>query len=144
MFQTNIEEIVNCVKNINPVQYGKNRNYIGGDVTRLSPYISRGVLSTKFVMQSIFERNLPIKKTEKLIQELAWRDYFQNVWRAKKDLLDTDLKQPQPEVKNYSISKAILHANTGIEAIDKAIKENDELIAIFVKSIETSRNKISK
>ena len=30
------------------------------------------------------------------------------------------------------------------EYIDKAIKENDELISIFVKSIETSRNKISK
>jgi four helix bundle protein len=41
------------------------------------------------------------------------------------------------------IFRAKLFLGQEIE-IDKAIKENDELIAIFVKSIETSRNKISK
>ena len=41
------------------------------------------------------------------------------------------------------ILRAKLFLGKEIE-IDKAIKENDELIAIFVKSIETSRNKISK
>ena len=41
------------------------------------------------------------------------------------------------------IFRAKLFLGQEIE-IDKAIKENDELISIFVKSIETSRNKISK
>ncbi len=122
MFTSKLEEILKAVENIDPVKYGRTRNFLAGDVTKLSPYISRGVISTKFIFDKILERNYEFSQIEKFVQELAWRDYFQNVWRVKQELLDKDLKQPQPDVKNYSMPKAVLHASTVIEAIDQGIR----------------------
>jgi len=58
-----------------------------------------------------------------LVQELAWRDYWQQVWRTKKDEIKKDLKNEQAPISNYQIPKAILDANTGIDAVDEAIRE---------------------
>ena len=60
---------------IDPIQYAISRNYKDGAVTYLSPYISRGVLSTQQVYAHILTLDLSWSKSEKLIQELAWRDY---------------------------------------------------------------------
>ena len=59
---------------------------------------------------------------ERLVQELAWRDFFQNVWKQKGDLLFTDLKQPQQNVENHGIPTAILKGETGIIILDDAVK----------------------
>ncbi len=40
-FPTNYKDIIKRVENISPKKYCKNRNFIDGDVTYLSPYISR-------------------------------------------------------------------------------------------------------
>jgi deoxyribodipyrimidine photo-lyase len=122
MFPTRYSEIVGRVGAIDPKGYGRTRNFLDGAVTRLSPYISRGVISTRFVMERVFERGFRYQEIEKFIQELAWRDYYQNVWRVKQDMIDRDLRQPQPDVANRSMPKAILDASTGIEAVDAAIK----------------------
>jgi deoxyribodipyrimidine photo-lyase len=121
MFTTNLDEILNLIDNIDPIKYGKTRNFLHGDVTKLSPYISRGVISTKFVFEKVLAKNYEFEKIEKFVQELAWRDYFQNVWRVKEELLDRDLKQTQPDVQNLSMPKAVLTAETGIKAVDAAI-----------------------
>jgi deoxyribodipyrimidine photo-lyase len=121
MFTTNLDKILDIVENINPVKYGRTRNFLNGDVTKLSPYISRGVISTKFVLEKVLAKNYEYHEIEKFLMELAWRDYFQNVWRVKEEMLDHDLKQPQPDVKNSSMPKSILEAKTGIEAVDDAI-----------------------
>lgn len=108
---------------INPVKYASTRNFGNGAVTYLSPYISRGVISTKEVFTFIQSLNLGWQKSEKLIQELAWRDYWQQVWIAKGDLIHQDLKNTQTEVSNHQISKAIIEANTSILSIDNAIEK---------------------
>lgn len=59
---------------------------------------------------------------EKFIQELAWRDYWQQVWLAKGDEIFTDLKHPQTEVEHHQVPKAIIEAETGIEVIDEHIE----------------------
>lgn len=40
-FPLSLERIDERIDQIDPVKYGKTRNYIDGDVTHLSPYISR-------------------------------------------------------------------------------------------------------
>jgi deoxyribodipyrimidine photo-lyase len=121
MFTTKLEEILEQVENINPIKYGRTRNFLDGAVTKLSPYISRGVISTKYVLERTLAKNHKFFEMEKFAMELAWRDYFQNVWNAAADEINDDLKQPQPDVKNSSLPKAVLHAATGIEAIDDGI-----------------------
>ncbi len=123
MFSTNIEEILNKIEQIDPVEYGKTRNFLGGAVTHLSPYISRGVISPKIVLDSILRRGYKFYQYERFVQELVWREYFQNVWLAAGNEIDDDLKQPQEDVENSQMPQALINAETGIEAVDKGIKD---------------------
>ncbi len=121
MFPTSYKEILQRVDRIDPVKYGNTRNYLNGAVSYLSPYISRGVISTKLVFNHLIERGFHAERMEKFIQELAWRDYWQQVWMSKGDAINSDLKNIQNPVTNFSIPKGIIEANTGVDAIDKAI-----------------------
>ncbi len=105
---------------INPITYAKTRNFLKGAVTRLSPYISRGVISLPQIQSSILQK-FSVYQSEKLLQELAWREYYQRVWQAKGDLIFSDLKQTQPNTDHYKIPKAVHKAATGIQAIDEGI-----------------------
>ena len=71
-FPTDIASIISRIGLVDPLAYGKTRNYETGAVTYLSPYISRGVISTKTVYESIRNQGIAWYKCEKLIQELAW------------------------------------------------------------------------
>jgi deoxyribodipyrimidine photo-lyase len=122
-FPTNYNEILSRISAIQPKDYGKSRNFIDGAVTYLSPYISRGVISTKQVMQNVLDRGFAPNAIEKLIQELAWRDYWQQIWIAKQEAINFDLKNEQSPVNNQEIAKAIVHTSTGITAIDNGISE---------------------
>ena len=123
LFPTSYSEILQRIRYIDPVRYGTTRNYINGAVSYVSPYISRGVVSTKFIFSEIINRGYPPEKIEKFIQELAWRDYWQQIWNSKGDAINQDLKHQQYPVSNHAISTAIIKGNTGIHAIDTAIKK---------------------
>ena len=107
--ETNYLKIIDQIESIDPVNYSKNRNFIDGSVTKLSPYISRGLISTKYVFEKILERNIPFWKVEKFVQELCWRDYWQLIWKREGSRIDSDLKTTQVGVTNHSISKSIAH-----------------------------------
>ncbi len=123
MFTTKYEEILEQIDRIDPVSYGRTRNFIDGDVSKLSPYISRGVISTKQVMKRTLDRGFDSDEIKKWLQELAWRDYWQLTWIEKGIEINNDLRRPQPDVENHQMPKVIVEANTGIKAIDDAIKE---------------------
>ncbi|XWN37081.1 MAG: FAD-binding domain-containing protein [Balneola sp.] len=123
MFTTKYEEILEQIDRIDPVSYGRTRNFIDGDVSKLSPYISRGVISTKQVMKRTLDRGFDPDEIKKWLQELAWRDYWQLTWIEKGIEINNDLRRPQPDVENHRMPKVIVEANTGIKAIDDAIEE---------------------
>lgn len=123
LFPTKLSEIEHRIREIQPDKYAATRNFKEGAVTRLSPYISRGVISTKQVLQHIHCLDLPGYKTEKLIQELAWRDYWQLIYQARQSKIFQDLKHSQSRVSHHQIPAAVIHAKTGIEAVDEAIQE---------------------
>ncbi len=121
LFPASYKEILRRIDRIDPVKYAKSRNYANGAVSYLSPYISRGVITTKFVFTHLIERGIHPERMEKFIQELAWRDYWQQVWVHRKDAINSDLKNRQEPVSNFTIPKGIIEAKTGVEAIDKGI-----------------------
>ena len=121
MFVTGYGDILKLIDRVDPLQYGKTRNYIDGAVTKLSPYISRGVISTKQIAQIVLSKQYQPEKIESFLKELAWRDYFQQVWVSRGNEISDDLKQPQQNVINRSIPGNIVRHNSGIDAIDKAI-----------------------
>lgn len=120
-FPTEYEKVLERVNTIDPIKYARTRNFINGQITYLSPYISRGVISTKEVMEKIIEKQYPYPAIEKIIQELAWREFFQRVWQSKGLQIWDDLKQDQQEVVHHQMITSIQKANTGIESIDFAI-----------------------
>lgn len=122
VFTTDYNEIIEQVNAIDPTKYAATRNFVDGAVTHLSPYISRGVISTADVLKAVQKKNLKYYKIDKFVVELAWRDYWQQVWIAKGELINEDLKQAQPDVQNNKMPLSIAEANTGIEAVDDAIK----------------------
>jgi deoxyribodipyrimidine photo-lyase len=122
-FNLSFTEILARIDDIDPVKYSKTRNYLDGAVTYLSPFISRGVISGKQVLDHVLAKGYKPYQIEKFIQELAWREYFQRIWQAQGDLIWTDLKQPQPGTHNHQIPSAVVNAATGIEAIDNGIRE---------------------
>jgi deoxyribodipyrimidine photo-lyase len=122
-FPADYSAIIERVNSVDPLRYGNTRNFIDGAVTYLSPYISRGVINIKQVQESVLSKGYPRGAMDKFLQELAWREYFQRVWQAKGDLLFQDLKQPQTDVLHHQMVQALVEATTGIDAIDKSIRE---------------------
>jgi len=122
-FETSYEKIVDKIKQVQPLKYAADRNFIDGSVTRLSPYISRGVISTRDVLESVLNAGYEAHKIEKFIQELAWRDYWQQIWKARKSEINNDLKQPQPSALHIGIPQNLVLAKIGIEAVDRGIEE---------------------
>ena len=120
-FDTDFKTILGKLDQIDPIKYGSSRNYIHGAVTYLSPYISRGVISTKQVLESVLKKGYKVSQIESFVKELCWRDYFQRVAQVKN--LDVAIKQEQTPIANNEISSLIVNAATGIEGIDNAIKQ---------------------
>ncbi|REJ78488.1 MAG: deoxyribodipyrimidine photolyase [Acidobacteria bacterium] len=123
MFPTDYEAVLERIDTIDPVSYGRTRNFVDGAVTKLSPYISRGVISTKQVLKRTLKRGYDPRKIKKFIQELAWRDYWQRVWISKGEGINSDLRSRQVAVNNLEMPSALVDAETGIEAVDRDIRE---------------------
>lgn len=122
-FPTEYDAILDRIATLDPVGYGKSRNYVDGAVSYLAPYISRGVISTKFVYQELLKLGFHSSLILKFIQELAWRDYWQQVWVVKGNAINQDLKHTQTPVVTNGISTNLANANTGIKAIDFSINQ---------------------
>lgn len=67
---------------IQPQRYARSRNHLDGAVTRLSPYIRHGILTLGEVRTHAVREHGNPERFEKFIQELAWRDYWQRIYRA--------------------------------------------------------------
>ena len=70
-----------ALASINPAKYAQTRNYLDGDVSRLSPYIRHGIITLNDVRNHVLSTSGEPKQTAKFIQELAWRDYWQRRYR---------------------------------------------------------------
>lgn len=118
-FPTEFNEIIKQLDHFTPYEYSSSRNYLDGSVSYLSPYISRGVISTKFVLDYLTKKGYNLRKIEKYIQELAWRDYWQEIWIHKN--IDIDLKHTQPDFLHYEVPSNIINASTNIQSINNGI-----------------------
>ena len=123
MFPTDYASILKRIEAVEPVAYCKSRNFLDGAVTRLSPYISRGVISTKQVFDHVMSLDYKPYQIEKMLQELAWRDFWQQSWIHKDGGIDHDIRNEQKGMLTREISSILVNAETGISAIDEGIEE---------------------
>lgn len=116
------EGVLKKLHAFDPHAYGRTRNFIDGAVTELSPYISRGFIDTKAILEQLVHRGFKYYQLEKFIQQMAWREYFQRVWQAEGDRIDQDLKHDQGARVAAGMPLAVAEARTGIHAIDLGIQ----------------------
>lgn len=108
-----------ALRAVDPVKYAAERNYLGKS-TRLSVYITRGVLTLPEIRDHL-SAHFTASQNHKLVFELAWREYWQREWLMRGEDIFKDLKHAQAMVESEDISSVILTANTGIDAIDTGI-----------------------
>lgn len=108
-------EILEELNGFHPELYAETRNFTNGHLSFLSPYISRGVISTREIAEHLLSKLWSKQSLLKYIQELAWRDYFQLIYA---------LNPPtEPETGKYiQLPTRIVRADTGITGIDSGIK----------------------
>jgi deoxyribodipyrimidine photo-lyase len=115
------QEILDLIDAVDVVAYATTRNHLGGAVSKLSPYISRGVVTLSQIRERILTRYSK-SQAQKFLQELAWREYFQRVWWNKGDAIFSDLRFPRDDWRHSEVVSAIADATTGIETIDDTIR----------------------
>lgn len=116
------QEILDIIDQIDPVEYARTRNQLDGAVTKLSPYITRGIVSLPLIRDCLLAKHAETD-CAKLIQELAWREYFQNMWWEKDDEIFTDMRFPRDDWRHAGIVSAIADAATGVEVLDEGVQE---------------------
>ncbi len=100
----------------------KSFDYLSNSYSYLSPYLSRGVLSTDKILSLLLDlKGVHINTIETIIRQLAKRDFLQQKWYFKGDTIEMDLKK-QEGINNYKISAGITYGETNIGIIDKAIE----------------------
>ncbi len=87
------------LRQMQPRQYGKTRNFLTGAVTRLSPYLRYGILSLAEVRDMVVTSAREIEPIQKLVNELAWRDYWQRLYAQMGDVIWQD---QEPYKTGYS------------------------------------------
>jgi len=65
---------------VKPESYALSRNYLNGDNTRLSAYLRHGVLTLAEVRDEVLRRVRSSRDAAKLINQFAWRDYWQRLY----------------------------------------------------------------
>jgi deoxyribodipyrimidine photo-lyase len=111
---------------INPQSYAGSRNYLDGSVTRLSPYLRHGVLTLAEVRDHALAVVDQPQQALRLIQELAWRDYWQRLYTQLGDGIWLDrepIKTGRPndayiDTLPPELGQAATPAHTGLACID--------------------------
>ena len=122
LFEPTLEAAQARLATVDPDAYARTRNALDGAVTRLSPYLTHGLLSLREVYESVNARH-PLDNKHKFVFELGWRAYWHHVWAhlgnnihqsIHAGLLPDDAYQPE-------MPADVLEARTGIPAIDLAV-----------------------
>jgi deoxyribodipyrimidine photo-lyase len=122
-FPTDRTSIEARIDAIDPLSYGRDRNYLTGHVTMLSPYISRGFITIADIRLRVLARGFAPHQIGQFLKELAWREFFLRVWEwLGTDRMMRDIRFDQEDVLTHDMPTAFSGASTGIEAIDLGIE----------------------
>lgn len=124
VFEPTLEAARARLDALRPEAYARTRNHLDGAVTRLSPYLTHGMLGLAEVLQTVTCRH-NLDPTHRFVQELGWRAYFHHVWRHRGDAIFDSLHEgPLPDAAYApSLPEDIRRGATGVPVIDRAVRE---------------------
>ena len=109
---------------VRPDTYARSRNALDGAVTRLSPYLSHGLLSLPEAYAGIAAGNA-LPQQHKLVYEFGWRAFFRHVWTQRGNgILKSLHAGPLPDSAYAGVLPMdIREGRTGVPVIDQAVRE---------------------
>lgn len=112
---------------VNPSIYAKTRNFLNGDVTYLSPYITHGFVDIPTIAATLYDQRPltnPLTFNDKIIFEFAWREFFHHVWAIKGDRIFKGVHESVYAGKYaQTLPDDIAQGRTGVPAIDAAVRQ---------------------
>ncbi|MES2423846.1 MAG: FAD-binding domain-containing protein [Pseudomonadota bacterium] len=122
-FPAERSEALQRISAIRPGEYARSRNHLDGAVTRLSPYITHGLVSLPEVLSGV-AANHTLDIQHKLVYELGWREYFRHVWQHCGDgILESIHPGALPDhAYAESLPNDIRQARTGVPVIDQSVR----------------------
>tara|TARA_B100001059_G_scaffold52792_1_gene46657 strand:+ start:1432 stop:2166 length:735 start_codon:yes stop_codon:yes gene_type:complete len=122
------QESLERFRKFNPLKYSKSRNYLDGQVSKLSPLIKHGVITNREIFETIRDK-FSFGESEKFIQELAWRDFWRSYAYHHPDQLWND-------VEDY---KTGLQASEYLDKLPEDIESGQsptQVINVFIKNLK--------
>jgi deoxyribodipyrimidine photo-lyase len=115
---------------IRPAAYGSDRNFLDGSVTRLSPYVTHGVVTLAELRDRAFAAVSSVESARKFMSELGWRDYYQRVWALLGDQIWEDLEPYKTGMRatayHEELPRDIREGQTGLDCVDAMVRELTE------------------
>ncbi len=121
-FLCSAQDLQTRIAQIDPRAYDKTRNYLNGDVTWLSPFLTHGIINTKTLASGVLQNNKP-KSSYRFLFELGWREFFHRTWQIDGDSIFSDMRNAQAKVRSDQMPECVVNANTEVEIIDSCIAD---------------------
>lgn len=115
------QEALRRINTIDAAIYTRNRNFLNGAVTKLSPYFRHGCITLKEASDNVQSR---FGETSlKLVQEFAWRDYWRSVWYELGNGIFSDIEDPKVTLGDKLLPDFIRQGITGLPCMDSVIRD---------------------
>ena len=120
------EEALHQFQNFNPSRYAKTRNFLNGQISRMSVHIKHGVIQNRELLKIIRDK-FSFLESEKFIQELAWRDFWRSYAYHHPDQLWVDVEEYKTGLSSNDylddLPEDITHGKTPTQVINYFIQE---------------------
>ncbi len=120
-FEPTIVAALASIDAIQPTAYARTRNHLDGALTRLSPYLTHGFVQVPQVIDRLSQR-CQLALRDKIVFELAWREYFQHLWRHWGEDIFTARRPPPAASYSPHMPPDVLQGCTGVPVIDAAVR----------------------
>ncbi len=114
-------EAIKRLNSIDIEHYNRNRHFINGAVTKLSPYFRYGCLTLKEASDNARYR-FGIQ-AEKFVYQLAWRDFSRRVWYDIGDGIFSDIEDAKVPLGDNLMPDFIRQGITGLPCMDGFIRD---------------------
>jgi len=123
LFEPSLAAARQRIAAVDPAAYARSRNHLGGAVTRLSPYLTHGIVGLTDVAAAVARRHA-LQPQHKLVMELGWRAFFHHLARHRGEgILQSLHPGPQPDAAYLpALPDDIRQARSGVPVVDMAVR----------------------
>lgn len=114
-------EAVKRMNSLNLDAYNRNRDFLNGAVSKLSPYFRHGCLTLKEAADKL--RSQHGIKSEKIIFELARRDYWRRVWYKEGNGILNNIEEAKVPISDKPMPDYVRQMITGLPCMDSFVRD---------------------